>query len=149
MKECNKKSVTTEALTCWTFSSKLAPCQVCWLKVFQWWKYIFFQTVTWLNCVMWSKGYMALRMGTSCCKLVPCLVWCPWVFCRSRYNVFNLSRDLTWPFHCGVMQIYGWQLLALCHHPHKLCDHKHCGSGDKKFLICHVTSRQHMFKGLY
>ena len=47
------------------------------------------------------------------------------------------------------MQIYGWQLLVLCHHPDKLCDHKHCEGGDKKFLICHVTSRQHMFKGSY
>ena len=26
--------------------------------------------------------------------------------------------------------------------------HRHCGSGDIMFLICHVTSRDHVFKGI-
>ena len=30
----------------------------------------------------------------------------------------------------------------------KSCDHKHSNSG-YMFLICHLTSRQHTFKGLY
>ena len=40
------------------------------------------------------------------------------------------------------------ELPALCHHPDKSCDHGHYDSGDIVFLICHVTSREHMFKGL-
>ena len=36
---------------------------------------------------------------------------------------------------------------AVYYHPDKSCDHKHCGTGDI-FLICHVTSRDHMCKGL-
>ena len=31
----------------------------------------------------------------------------------------------------------------------KSCDHKHCDSRDIIFLTSHVTSREHMFKGLY
>ena len=34
----------------------------------------------------------------------------------------------------------------LCHYADKSCDHKYCDGGDI-FLICHVTSREHMFKG--
>ena len=33
----------------------------------------------------------------------------------------------------------------LCHYADKSCDHKYCDGGD--ILICHVTSREHMFKG--
>ena len=28
------------------------------------------------------------------------------------------------------MQIYGWELLAFCHHLDKSCDHSRCASGD-------------------
>ena len=45
------------------------------------------------------------------------------------------------------MRIYGWKFLAVCHCPDKSCDHKHIYSGDI-FLICQVTSREHVFKGL-
>ena len=98
--------------------------------------------------ITWSKIYMALRMGASHCKSIPCPVWCPWVFCRWRHNVLNLSRDFPWPLHWGIMQIFRWELLVVCHHPDKSCDHKHCDSGDK-FLICYLTSCEHIFKGLY
>ena len=36
----------------------------------------------------------------------------------------------------------------LCHYANKSCDHKHYDCGDIMFLICHVTSSKHMFKGL-
>ena len=36
----------------------------------------------------------------------------------------------------------------LCHYADKSCDHKHCNDGDMMFLICHMTSHEHMFKGL-
>ena len=57
-------------------------------------------------------------------KSAPCLVWCPWVFCKCRYNVFNLSRDLTRPHNWGVIQINGCGLLVVCHHPDKFRDLK-------------------------
>ena len=34
----------------------------------------------------------------------------------------------------------------VCYHPDKSCDHKHYDSGDIRFLICQVTSRECMFK---
>ena len=37
--------------------------------------------------------------------------------------------------------------LGVSHYADKSCDHKHCDEGDM-FLICHVTSHEHMFKGL-
>ena len=43
------------------------------------------------------------------------------------------------------MGINGWELLAVLHHHDKLSDHKHCDCGDTMALICHVTSRDHMF----
>ena len=45
------------------------------------------------------------------------------------------------------MEIYGWEVLVLFHYADKSCDHKHRDGGDV-FLICHVTSRDYMFKGL-
>ena len=44
--------------------------------------------------------------------------------------------------------MYGRELLTVCHHPGKFCEHRHCDSGDIVFLICHVISREHTFKGL-
>ena len=44
-------------------------------------------------CVTWSQSHIVLRMGASHCKSAPCLVWCSWVFCRQRYNVFKLSWE--------------------------------------------------------
>ena len=35
----------------------------------------------------------------------------------------------------------------VCHYPDRSCDHTHCDAGHL-FLICHVTSREHIFKGL-
>ena len=91
-------------------------------------KMLTFQVVTWLKNV-------ALRIGASHWKSAPCLVWCSWVICRCRYNVFNLSPDLKYPHHSGVMRIHGWELLAICHHSDKSCNHKLCNNWDM-FLIC-------------
>ena len=46
------------------------------------------------------------------------------------------------------MQIYGLEFFVVCHHPYKSFDHKLCDSGDIMFLIRHMTSREHRFKGL-
>ena len=63
------------------------------------------------------------------------LVWFPWVFCKWRYNVFNLSRDLARPPHSGVMQIYRWKFFAVYYHVSKFDDHRHCDSRDKVFNL--------------
>ena len=97
--------------------------------------------------VTWSKGHSALRFGTSHDKSSQ--FRCSWVFCKCRYNVFSLSRDLTRPLHLGVMQIFGWELLAACHHLDKFGHHRHCDGGGIMFLICHMTSCDHMFQGFY
>ena len=93
--------------------------------------------------IMWSMGHMAFRIGASFCKSAPCLMWCPWTFCRWRYNTYNFTRNPTWTPPWGVMRIYGWELLAVCHH----LDHKYFDAGYIMFLIGHVTSYKHMFKG--
>ena len=93
-------------------------------------------------------GHVALIwMEANHCKSTPCLVWCPCVFCRWIYNVFNLPYNPTWRPHWRVMRIYGWELLTVCHLLNRSCDHKHCDSGDM-FLICYVTSRKHILNGL-
>ena len=47
----------------------------------------------------------------------------------------------------GHASIYGCELLVLRHYADKSCDHKHCDGGDM-FLICHVTSCDHIFNWL-
>ena len=37
------------------------------------------------------------------------------------------------------MQIYGWELLKVCHHLGKSREHRHYDSGDLIFLIRHVS----------
>ena len=41
------------------------------------------------------------RVGVSHGKPATCLVWCPQVSRKLRYNVLNLSRDLTRLIHLG------------------------------------------------
>ena len=47
------------------------------------------------------------------------------------------------------MWLYGWELIAVCHHPERFVDNKHFNSGDLMFLISLVTSRDHMLQELY
>ena len=78
----------------------------------------------------------------------PYLVRCPCLFCKRIYNRFNLWHYLTRPPYWRVVKISGRKFLTVCHHPDKFGDDGHCKSGDI-FLVCHVTSPDHMFKGLY
>ena len=44
------------------------------------------------------------------------------------------------------MRIYAWELLiAVCHQPETTIDHKHFDSGNRVFLICHVTLKYLFF----
>ena len=47
-----------------------------------------------------------------------------------------------------VMWLYDWDLLILGHHAANFGDFRPCGRGNKTFSICHVISRDHIFKGL-
>ena len=40
-----------------------------------------------------------------------------------------------------------WEPIAVYDHVVRFGNHKHCESGCIIFLICQVTSRDHMFKG--
>ena len=40
------------------------------------------------------------------------------------------------------------KLLTVSYHPARFADHRYCGPGDKMALIYHVTSFDHVFKGL-
>ena len=46
------------------------------------------------------------------------------------------------------MWLYGCELLEVCPYPDKFGHQTHCDSGDLMFLICHLTSRYHMFNEL-
>ena len=78
----------------------------------------------------------------------PYLVWCPCLSCKRMYSRFNLWHYLTRSPNLRVMKISGREFLAVCHHPDRFGDDGHCKSGDM-FLVCHVTSPDHIFKGLY
>ena len=77
-----------------------------------------------------------MRVGTKIFQIVtglygksaPCLVSCPWVLYKWRYDIFYLLCDLTKPPHWGVMYIFGWKLLTVYHQPDKSGDHMHCDS---------------------
>ena len=47
-----------------------------------------------------------------------------------------------------VMCLYGVKLLIVENQPARFGSHRYYGSGDEMFLICHVTSHDHVFKGL-
>lgn len=73
-----------------------------------------------------------LMVGASHSNLAPCLAWCSLVFCMWRHIV--LLRDLAKPHYLGIIRIYSWELLAVCHHPDNLSDHKYCDSKDIRFM---------------
>ena len=102
-----------------------------------------------LNCHVTSRclGSCGFKGGSFSLKSASCLDWCPRVYCKWRCNVFNLSLDLKRPPHWGAMRINGWELLIVCHHPIKFSDHRHL-DGEDIYFASHMTSCDHMFKGL-
>ena len=46
------------------------------------------------------------------------------------------------------MWLYGGKFVIVCNYPAKFGGYRYFGKGDKMFLIHHVTSRDHMLKGL-
>ena len=47
-----------------------------------------------------------------------------------------------------VMWHYGRETLRLGRHAANFGGFKHCDSGDKTYLICHLIYKDHAFKGL-
>ena len=60
-------------------------------------EYDSFQVSTDHTLAIQSKGNFSLRVGPSHCKSAPFIVWRQQVFCKWRYNVFDLPRDFTKP----------------------------------------------------
>ena len=58
-------------------------------------KYIF-EIIMWSHIGHVMKESCGFKDGSLSLKSALCLVWWSWVFCRWRYNIFNLSRDLAW-----------------------------------------------------
>ena len=46
------------------------------------------------------------------------------------------------------MSLYDWKHLTLDLHAANYGGIRHCGSGDKIFCICHLSSKNHVFKRL-
>ena len=79
-----------------------------------------------------------LRVGGKSRQMTifPCLVgkFSPkWI-----YDVFSFWSDLTRPHDEGIMQIYGWDLHALCHHRAKMVN---------RFIVI-VETKWYTSKGL-
>ena len=51
------------------------------------------------------------------------------------------------PPHSEAILISGWEHLAMSHHPDKFGNYRHEDSGDIS-LICHITSRDHVFNSV-
>ena len=62
---------------------------------------------------MIKRSYCFLRVVVFHSKLARYLVRCTLVFCKLRYNRFNLWYDLTRPSHWGAMWIW-WEFLVVC-----------------------------------
>ena len=59
-----------------------------------------------------------------------------------RFNAFNYSSHyLTKTLALMVMWLYGLETLILGHHAANFGGFRHCGSGDKTFLIFHEISK--------
>ena len=48
-----------------------------------------------------------------------------------------------------IMWLYGLEPLNLSHRAANLGGFRHCDKGDEMFLICHLISKDLVFKGLY
>ena len=73
-----------------------------------------------------------------------------WRLRRLHSKPANRIREIkiTRPRDQRVMWLYGRKLLIVCNHPARFGGHIYCGGGGKMFLLYHVTSRDHVFKGL-
>ena len=105
------------------------------------WGDITFSIVTWIHAIMWSEDHLTLWVSFPHHQLRLCKVWWPSTLRKSRYFVFNLSRNLMWPRGHRVMWHYGWVPLIISLHPAKFGGHKRCAREETLFFVCHVTSR--------
>ena len=71
------------------------------------------------------------------------------VSAKRRYNVFILSRDITWAHDQRVMWLWKRELLSQSQNCANFDAYKTCGSRDIMFLFCHATLCEHMIKVTY
>ena len=74
-------------------------------------------------------------------------VWCLYVLWKGRYNIFDLSPDITFLHDQRDMWLGEWKPLTLSHHSTKFPVQRSCGSRDKTFRICHMTTCNHVTIG--
>ena len=75
-----------------------------------------FQIVTWPHVHHLIKGSCGFKGGSISRQVStePSLVLIGLLQAETYCNVFDLSHDMTRPPRWGVMQIYSWELLAVC-----------------------------------
>ena len=89
---------------------------------------------------------MALKVRVSHCKSAPCLFHGSSAGGDIMYLICNVAFydqliEGSCKFMGGSILQYLTTLISF--------QYKYCDNGDATFLICHVTYREHMFKGLY
>lgn len=92
-------------------------------------KWEIFQIATWPYVGHLVKGSCGFKGGSLSQKISTWQSFVSMVFSKWRYNLFNLLSDLTRPPHWGVMQIYGWEFLAVCKKLDRFREQRHCDTG--------------------
>ena len=62
-------------------------------------------------------------------------------------NVFQFKSDLLKPISCIRIKLIIVIIIKLSYHPAKVAGDRHSGSTDITFLVCHMTSQDHVIKG--
>ena len=117
----------------------------------RWWRYdsedMIFLFVTWSWKTTWLKGHVILGIRVSHGKSPFCQVRWPLTLLYCRYNVFNLSRDLTRPRFERFTWFYWWEALMVSQHLDICGGHWSSANGDVKYLTRHVTSQDYEIGG--
>ena len=85
-------------------------------------------------------------MWTPYPKSLLCQVLCLSVLRKWRYNVFILSRYISWPYYQMNLWLGKWEPISLSPQCGKFEVCRSCGRGDIRFLFCHLTSRNRTIK---
>ena len=72
-------------------------------------RYNFLNLSRGITLFTWSKTQLTLRFKASPGKSPPCLVWCPWVFYKWKYNIYLIdhvaSQDHVIKGSCGFIKV--------------------------------------------
>ena len=93
--------------------------------------------------------YMSFYIGLLLISHTTCQTR-SWLRLRHMYfKPKNHKRQIkiTRPRNQIATQLYGRKLLIVCNHPARFSSHRYCRSGDKTFIIYHVTLHDPLFPG--